>query len=551
MYKGAHAHTIVVLTALVAAIALVYVGSAALAQEAEEENLIRLQLRDADIVDVFTLLGQAADVGIAVGEGISGRVKSVTLHDEPIEKALDIVCRIQGLHWEREGKNFLILPGPKPAGSSPKAAPAEPEPKASAEAKRVAVIPEPPETEVEPAVKPAPIAAFREEPEVRTEKYILKWTNARDIAEMFGGGVWGDSIATRLRHTGERAGLGPGVPHYDWPHPPTGANAGGGTSATPPPGYPVFEQLDTGGGLNTGRTRTGGTTTGGYGGYGGGGGSLADLLPEDMEEPIAFLPENALILRGTPEDIDSFREVLEMLDKPIKQIEVSVKIVQIKANKERSLGIEWRLNTGAFRIFNTGLAPPGANTIVNWATGTFDAQLNTALRDGSATVIDEPFIVAGNNQFAQVTFQTSVPFFAAFVSFNQFGQRTVDYQPGIVPVTNQLMARPRVNADESITVFFQVMLSEVVSTVTGPNGETIPSVAYQELYSEIRVGDGDTVVVGGLNRKSDSLETVGIPYLSNLPFIGRLFQSETRSRSDDDVLFFITPRLIHDIATGA
>lgn len=276
---------------------------------------------------------------------------------------------------------------------------------------------------------------------------------------------------------------------------------------------------------------------------------MTDLLGENMEPPIAYLPQNALIVRGTPENIDEFRELLEMLDQPIKQIEISVKIVQIKASRSRSLGIEWRLNNGAFRIWNTGLAPPGANTILQYATGTFDAQLNTSLRDGSATVIDEPFVLAGNNQLAQVMFMTSVPYFAAFISYNQFGQRTVDYTPGEVPVINQLITRPRVNADDSITVFFMVMLSDVVGTVTGPNGESIPSIAMQMFYCEVRVADGDTIVVGGLNRKDDSRDRIAIPYISKLPFIGRIFRSETNARSDNDVLYFLTPTIVRDPAT--
>jgi type II secretory pathway component GspD/PulD (secretin) len=65
------------------------------------------------------------------------------------------------------------------------------------------------------------------------------------------------------------------------------------------------------------------------------------------------------------------------------------------------------------------------------------------------------------------------------------------------------------------------------------------------------VPDGETVVVGGLNRKDDSRSSIAIPYLSKLPWIGRLFRSETTSRNDNDVLFFVTPTIVRDPSTEA
>jgi type II secretory pathway component GspD/PulD (secretin) len=277
---------------------------------------------------------------------------------------------------------------------------------------------------------------------------------------------------------------------------------------------------------------------------------LTALLPDGIEALTAFLDENALLVSGTPEAIDQFREVVAMLDKPVKQVEISVKFVSITTTFEEAFGIDWAIKNTKLEIFNQGFAPPQAiNSVVRFATGNLDAQLNALEKSSRATVINEPRVAVQNNAFASVEFSTEIPYFAAQVTYNEFGRREVDFTADFVPVENYLDVMPRVNADDSVSLYLTPQISNVAGYVEGPNGERIPITVYQTVFTMLRMQDGETVVIGGLITKDDSTTKLHTPLLSKLPIIGKLFDSRAKNLNDTELLIFVTPRILHDAPT--
>ncbi|HJN17205.1 MAG TPA: hypothetical protein QGH10_16995, partial [Armatimonadota bacterium] len=283
------------------------------------------------------------------------------------------------------------------------------------------------------------------------------------------------------------------------------------------------------------------------GGFGGGGGGLSQLLPEDLEPPVAFLDDNALIVRGTAEAIDEFAEIVALLDKRVEQVEIAVKFVSITTTFEEAFGIDWAIKNTQLEIFDQGFAPPQAvNTVVRFATGNLQAQLNVLLKTSRATVINEPRVSVKNNMYASVEFTTEIPYFAAQVTFNQFGQRQVDFEPDFISVENYLDVMPRINADDSINLQLTPNISNVAGFVEGPNGETIPITTYQTVYTELAVQDGETAVLGGLIQKDDNSQKLHTPLLSKIPIIGKLFTSRDKKMTDSELLIFVTPRILRE-----
>jgi len=106
---------------------------------------------------------------------------------------------------------------------------------------------------------------------------------------------------------------------------------------------------------------------------------------------------------------------------------------------------------------------------------------------------------------------------------------------------------PRINADDSVTLYLEPTLEDQIGEVVGPGGEAVPIITTQYVSTTVTVPDGDTVVMGGLIRKDESTNYNHTPLLSKLPIIGPLFRSKTFRQSNSELLIFVTPQIIREI----
>jgi type II secretory pathway component GspD/PulD (secretin) len=106
---------------------------------------------------------------------------------------------------------------------------------------------------------------------------------------------------------------------------------------------------------------------------------------------------------------------------------------------------------------------------------------------------------------------------------------TTNFFPVPISAQNSLFAVPRVNGDNTITMFIPFQLSRFLGESVGPDGTRIPNLVFTSLFAIRRVASGQTIVVGGLVNRQESESTSGIPVLKDLPFIGKLFRSKVPS----------------------
>lgn len=291
---------------------------------------------------------------------------------------------------------------------------------------------------------------------------------------------------------------------------------------------------------------------GGVGGFGGGFGGVGagqgSMRPPGVDTVIAFMPQNALLVSGEPAAIDRLRELLTLLDQPAKQVEIATKFLEVELTDEHAQGIDWWVSNGSLEFFQLGFAPGEAvNNLVRWSRGKFSATLGVTNSRNRGTVINEPHIVAQNNMPAIIDFSTTLYYTTATVTYNEFGQRTVDYTTEPIDVAQTLEVTPRINADDTVTMYLTPNMSDQVGTYVGPLGENNPIISDQYVETQVTVADGETVVLGGLIRKQKQLNNKNTPLLSEIPFIGRLFQSRRYSDQSSELLIFVTPRIVRDI----
>jgi general secretion pathway protein D len=297
-----------------------------------------------------------------------------------------------------------------------------------------------------------------------------------------------------------------------------------------------------GGGLGQGG---GGLGQGGGGlGQGGGGGQQAvNLLPEGIDSVLAYDVDNTLIVRGTDEGIRELKEIVRLLDIAPRQLSIRAEFITVQQDDLRTFGINFDIARGSLTA-STGPAFAQGEVALNYATGNLVAALRTSLVEGKGRLINSPMATTTNNVPVVLTIGTTVPIITNSVAFGQGGQGITIPQINPVQVVSGLFVIPRINGDNSITMTVSPFIQDIVSEVPNPAGGTIPIITTQNISVVRRIGNRETLVIGGLVKKNDRSSVRRVPLLADLPFIGQFFRGSTATIADSELLIFVTPEIL-------
>jgi type II secretory pathway component GspD/PulD (secretin) len=510
-------------------------------EPAEGATPINMNLRDADLRDLLPLLSDAVGLNVILAQDVDVHVPFLALrersHEEVLE-ALRALVQAEGYHWREIGDVHLVTTTP-PAEERPEAEPAA-GPAAS----------EPPLLSAPEPVAALPTTALPPPaPEMQYAEIELRNVDAAEVARIFGGralhSMPSPTHLNRTRQAVQRPGTGLGA-------------VGGAMSAYAQPNpfvplaNPVLNQFggyDDGGDYGGGFGGGFGGLGGGFGGSMGGGFGLVELLPGEMLPPLAYMPLNRLIVQGTQAELDAFREIVALLDVAPRQVEITTQFIEVEANLFEAFGSNWSVNAGAWEIFPVGTGLSG-NLVARFTGQAFQASIGLALQRSKGRIVNAPRVVTLNNQFAEFQVSTTIPYFVPQTQVTQ-GVVTTTFTPQFIDVVNGLFVTPRINADDTISMWLQPQLSDQVGLVTDPAGQTtVPIVSDEFVSALVRVPDGETAVMGGLVRRNDVESTVAVPFLSELPIIGKFFRRRELNKSDRELLIFVTPRIIRERGGG-
>jgi len=226
----------------------------------------------------------------------------------------------------------------------------------------------------------------------------------------------------------------------------------------------------------------------------------AITLPMGMDPPLAVVEHNILIVHGTQEAIDQFREILAFFDEPTKLIEIEARFVEVDVQEGKAFGIDWFVANGSAEFFNLGFKPGQGLNVARFRRGRFESELRTLLSEGRAQVINAPRVTTRNNLPATVDFAPDIPCGWAKFTADARGNRTVQRHEETVSVRYSLTVTPRILEDNTVVLDLEPEVHSPTGTVVGPEGEVLPIVSSQSVYTRVHVGDGDTIVIGGFTR---------------------------------------------------
>ena len=254
---------------------------------------------------------------------------------------------------------------------------------------------------------------------------------------------------------------------------------------------------------------------------------------------------NRVSMLGTPEELDMARSMLDELDKPLRQVVIEARIIEMSKGDIHRLGNILLAQNGKFKAgvdvnSDTGDALAFVFDTFNDLTERFSVSLNTLQSNniGKTLVNSKVAVLDGNT--AWILSGESVPIASRD---NERGLVSYTYMnTGII-----LTVVPRVGQDRSITLWVKPEVSSVVGWVGDPNSSSetaAPIINTREVLSEIRLQDGETVFLGGLNNEETTTERKKVPLLGNLPGIGSLFRSKRETVSETELVISLTPHIL-------
>lgn len=276
-------------------------------------------------------------------------------------------------------------------------------------------------------------------------------------------------------------------------------------------------------------------------------------LPPQGGPRIAIDPSlNAVIVRDRPENMQAYEGLVRALDIAPQIVELEATIIDLNIDKMRELGINWRIRSQGFdALFGGNILRPSGNPArdldrlgavneglslggVIGANREFIGRINALEEKGAAKIVSRPQIVTLSN--VEAVFDRTRTFYVRVR-----GDRQVDLFN--VSAGTVLRVNPHVLVDNGVPRIRMVVGVED-GTILNSEVDDIPVVERASVNTQAMINEGEGLLLGGLTVNSDFDAESKIPLLGDIPILGELFKSRSRSRRQTERLFLITPRII-------
>jgi type IV pilus assembly protein PilQ len=314
----------------------------------------------------------------------------------------------------------------------------------------------------------------------------------------------------------------------------------------------------------------------GEGGGEGDGGSTNSIL-SSRGSVIVDERTNSLLITETAQKLEEFRRLVKLIDIPVRQVLIESRIVIANSNFDESLGVRWGgafisrnegdgslTSTGGLNsttslleqqtsgdprevVFPDALAVDLGSSLANSANiaiGYADnnkflaLELSALEARGQGEVVSQPKVITGDKQQATIKSGREIPYQESSAN----GETTISFKEAVL----KLDVTPNITPDDRIIMDLIINKDNVGADVTCGFGCSVPSIDTTELTTQVLVGNGQTVVLGGVFSAENRESVEKVPFLGDIPYVGRLFRRDTTKSDKVETLIFITPRILAD-----
>ena len=270
---------------------------------------------------------------------------------------------------------------------------------------------------------------------------------------------------------------------------------------------------------------------------------------------------NSLIAFGAPEQIEKVQQLLKELDVPYQQILLEAQVMALSKNASRQLGIDWTWSqfpmqnqstsgsgststgsgTSTVSSFPIGIVTGGDGQLYKFGV---NATLNALITSGDGKILARPNVTTFNGNRATIFVGDQLPIVTPNAST---AGGPVTYTTSYKNAGITLSYIPRINEDEKISASVFVEVSTPVAVVLDVGGQktTAYQITTRSAQTNVRMKDGDTMVIGGLISSQEIKNLNKVPILGDLPFLGKLFQSVSKSKNETEVVIFLKAKILN------
>jgi len=267
---------------------------------------------------------------------------------------------------------------------------------------------------------------------------------------------------------------------------------------------------------------------------------------------------NSLLITDIPAKVEETEMIAKKLDTRTPQVLIEAMLVNVTLTKDDELGINWKIlnvNMPDNQV-GKGDAITGAENYVEVPSGTMnslgsqainlgflkrfgdlgvDGLVSAWVSDAKANILASPKIVTLDNETAKIEIKSQVAYSA--VSTGEEGGETTSTQ--FKDVITGLEVTPHITKEGYVSMNVKPQQEFVDGTVGGE-----PRIASRTAETNVLVKDGETLVLGGLRQVDDNLTITKVPFLGDIPFLGKLFQKKDINKINTELLMFVTPHII-------
>ncbi|MFL6602830.1 MAG: type IV pilus secretin PilQ [Steroidobacteraceae bacterium] len=296
---------------------------------------------------------------------------------------------------------------------------------------------------------------------------------------------------------------------------------------------------------------------------------------------------NTLLLQDTADRLADIRRLVATLDIPVRQVLIEARIVVVNDDFKRDLGARVGYTTaqangngiwttsGTAQATDTAISSALANQAkngqswpVNVPTGTggapqrynvnlpvptpagsfalgilgsnyiVDLELSAAQAETRAEVISSPRVITANQKEATIEQGTEIPYQQSASS----GATTISFKKAVL----SLKVTPQITPDNRIILDLDVKKDTIGTITVASGGVNVPSIDTREIATQVLVNDGQTVVLGGILETEHRDAQTKVPLLGDIPVLGALFKEQNKTNNKDELLIFVTPKIVRE-----
>ncbi|MDI6783856.1 MAG: secretin and TonB N-terminal domain-containing protein [bacterium] len=276
-----------------------------------------------------------------------------------------------------------------------------------------------------------------------------------------------------------------------------------------------------------------------------------------------LLGTGTLVISGSPKDVKKAIELVKKMDKPVKQVMIDARLVNVDLDKIKDLGIDWDLtktsviDSGTYSVIGQSMNQAGGLQggviigAISTPTWDINATLKAAVENKTAEVLANPRILALNNTTAKIDITRQNPYVQwsydaqtnTYIGTVNFDAKTKE---GVT-----LSVTPQITDDGNILLNIIPNQKTKRGEISFPSAGGAPNTVIaiideRNAEATLLVKDGQTIVIGGLRKNEEIIKENKIPVLGDIPVLGNIFKSKSTTVSNSELMLFVTPYILKE-----